>query len=245
VKTLTIQVNQGNLAPVAVPGGPYVVDQGSGVTLNGSGSSDPNAACGDSIVSYAWDLDNDGSYDDSSSATGSHTFTVAGTRTVRVRVSDNDGGSVTSSFQVLVNPASGLEAFLQQHGLANLTGDDNKNGFNNLQEYAFVGIPNGGHDPDMTPKADTDTEGSEKHPCVAFRMRKNAPEILYRVEAGSGLSSGAQWTTVWTSADGLNHPNVASVTDHGTYVTVCVKDPTPLADGTQRFIRVGVSTQTL
>jgi PKD repeat protein len=49
-----IQVNLGNLAPVASAGGPYTADLGSGIALNGSGSSDPNAGCGDSIVSYEW-----------------------------------------------------------------------------------------------------------------------------------------------------------------------------------------------
>ncbi|MDP2728906.1 MAG: hypothetical protein Q8O55_00260 [Dehalococcoidales bacterium] len=51
-----IQVNQGNLPPVANPGGPYVVDLDNPITLDGSGSSDPNAAAGDSIVSYSWSI---------------------------------------------------------------------------------------------------------------------------------------------------------------------------------------------
>jgi hypothetical protein len=52
-----VNVNQGNQAPVSVPGGPYTADLGSGVTLNGTGSSDPNAGCGDSIASYSWSID--------------------------------------------------------------------------------------------------------------------------------------------------------------------------------------------
>ncbi|MCP3883225.1 MAG: PKD domain-containing protein, partial [Sulfitobacter sp.] len=50
-----------NLAPVADAGGPYVVDEGVPLILDGSASSDPN---GD-VLSYAWDLDEDGSTDDS------------------------------------------------------------------------------------------------------------------------------------------------------------------------------------
>ena len=34
------------------------------MTLDGSGSSDPNEGCGDSIVTYAWDLNGDGRFDD-------------------------------------------------------------------------------------------------------------------------------------------------------------------------------------
>jgi hypothetical protein len=46
-----------NNPPVANAGGPYVIDLGDSVTLDGSGSHDPDA--GDYIVSYKWDLNND------------------------------------------------------------------------------------------------------------------------------------------------------------------------------------------
>ena len=52
--TRTILVNQGNQPPVANPGGPYSIARGSGLSLNGAGSSDPDQSCGDSIVSYNW-----------------------------------------------------------------------------------------------------------------------------------------------------------------------------------------------
>jgi hypothetical protein len=51
---------QGNRPPVAEANGPYTVAEGSSVTLDGSGSSDPDP--GD-ILAYAWDLDNDGIYE--------------------------------------------------------------------------------------------------------------------------------------------------------------------------------------
>ena len=49
-----IQVNLGNHAPIAHAGGTYVVDLGTGVTLNGCLSSDPDAAAGDCITQYQW-----------------------------------------------------------------------------------------------------------------------------------------------------------------------------------------------
>jgi PKD repeat protein len=51
-------------APVAVPGGPYVIAVGDDLHLDGSGSYDADIPYGDSIVSYQWDLDDDGVFDD-------------------------------------------------------------------------------------------------------------------------------------------------------------------------------------
>ena len=62
------------------------------VQFGSSGSSDPN---GD-VLTYAWDLDDDGQYDDSTAAAPARTY-AAGTVTVRLRVSDPGGLSGTDS----------------------------------------------------------------------------------------------------------------------------------------------------
>jgi N-acetylneuraminic acid mutarotase len=54
--SLPISVSQGNMPPFANAGGPYTVNSGEAVQLNGANSTDPNAACGDSIVSYEWTI---------------------------------------------------------------------------------------------------------------------------------------------------------------------------------------------
>ena len=66
--------------------------------FDGRTSSDPN---GDTL-SFAWDLDDDGAFDDSTSATPSFTYTTPGDRTVRLRVSDPSGLSDTTSVLVHV-----------------------------------------------------------------------------------------------------------------------------------------------
>jgi PKD repeat protein len=59
------------------------------VNFDGSSSSDPE---GDPIT-YAWDLDSDGLYDDSTEAQPTHTYTQSGSFTVRLRVTDSAGAS--------------------------------------------------------------------------------------------------------------------------------------------------------
>ena len=62
------------------------------VTLNGSGSSDPD---GDALT-YSWDIDGDGTFGDRTGATPSWPFTSGGTFNVRVKVSDPGGLTDTS-----------------------------------------------------------------------------------------------------------------------------------------------------
>lgn len=62
VATLPVDPAGLNRSPVAAAGGPYGVTGGQSLQLDGSGSSDPDAACGDAIAVYAWDLDGDGTF---------------------------------------------------------------------------------------------------------------------------------------------------------------------------------------
>ena len=82
-----------NQPPTADADGPYATNEGTGVALNATGSTDPN---GDALT-YDWDLDNDGLFDD---ATGvSPTFTPGddGAFAVAVKVTDPSGASDTDS----------------------------------------------------------------------------------------------------------------------------------------------------
>lgn len=45
-----------NNPPVAVTGGPYVADLGTSLTLDATGSYDPDTASGDTIVAYTWTI---------------------------------------------------------------------------------------------------------------------------------------------------------------------------------------------
>jgi len=69
------------------------------VSFDGSGSNDLDP--GDSL-SYAWDLDGDGQLDDSTAIAPTHTYTVAGAVTARLRVADPAGASDTQSVTITV-----------------------------------------------------------------------------------------------------------------------------------------------
>ncbi len=64
------------------------------VNFDGTGSTDPDV--GDSLT-YAWDLDGDGQFDDSTAAKPTWTYTGAATVTARLRVTDKGGLSGTAS----------------------------------------------------------------------------------------------------------------------------------------------------
>ena len=73
-----------NLPPEAEAGGPYTIEEGAPLVLDGSGSSDPNG----NALSFAWDLDQDGEYDDAATPGPSHTFMDNGAYVVGLQVSD-------------------------------------------------------------------------------------------------------------------------------------------------------------
>lgn len=94
----------------AVSGGPYLVNEGSTIMLDGSDSFDPDGL----PLTYAWDLDNDGLYDD---ATGtSPLFSAAslddGNYPVSLQVSNGSSNAVHNSLVTVQNvvPAVSLMA---------------------------------------------------------------------------------------------------------------------------------------
>jgi hypothetical protein len=121
-----VQVPEG--PPMAEAGGDngiYEVNEGGTVVLDGSGSSDPNQPA-DSLT-YEWDLDNDGQFDDATGTTA--IFDAAAidgrpnvTKTVKLRVTDNkDNSSIDTATINIVNVAPDVTLSSTSTGGGSLT----------------------------------------------------------------------------------------------------------------------------
>jgi len=77
-------------------GGPYSGTVGESITLAGSASG------GTSPYTFAWDLDNDGQYDDATGASPSHSWDAAGTYTIGLQVTDAATNTATDTTTVTV-----------------------------------------------------------------------------------------------------------------------------------------------
>ncbi|MDA7977596.1 MAG: PEP-CTERM sorting domain-containing protein [Pirellulales bacterium] len=104
-------VLQTNLAPVSDPGGPYTIDPGFDLDLDGSASADPDVALGDSIVSWEWDVDGDGTYDVTGETTTVDWATLLGigvladnTYNLALRTTDELGAQHVQTTLFTVNP---------------------------------------------------------------------------------------------------------------------------------------------
>jgi hypothetical protein len=109
----TIVVTFDDVTPTADAG----PDQSAGTnqTVNFSGSGANTA--GDAITAFAWDLDNDGAFDDAFTANTSTSFSTGGAKTVRLRVTDDDGQTAIDSLVVTVtDPAPTANAGADQFG---------------------------------------------------------------------------------------------------------------------------------
>ena len=114
--------------PVADAGGPYVTPEGTDVSLDGTGSTTGSDASAGAITAYAWDLDDDGQYDD---ATGANpTFSTVGqdgVYPIGLEVTDAFGNTATSASTVTVTnvaPTVQVDSItpIDEHGTVTVTG---------------------------------------------------------------------------------------------------------------------------
>ncbi len=118
-----------NNPPVADANGPYTGLVGQSIQLDGTGSYDPD---GDALT-YAWDLDMDGQYDDATGAQPTHTWNSTYTGNVKLKVTDPDGASDTGVAYVDIDAAQSQTGTVQ----GTKFNDTNKNGVKDSGEYGM------------------------------------------------------------------------------------------------------------
>jgi plastocyanin len=87
-----------NMTPTISAGGPYTATVGVASTLEATATDVPS-----DTLTYDWDLDDDGSFDDGTGSVVTYTWATTGIYTVTVRVDDGDGGIATDETTVNVN----------------------------------------------------------------------------------------------------------------------------------------------
>lgn len=95
-KTISVTGGGTNLPPDADPGGIYTCDVGETVTLDASGSSDPDGT----IAKYGWDFDGNENYDDASGVQAEYSCGSAGVKSVGLKVTDDKGATDTATTAV-------------------------------------------------------------------------------------------------------------------------------------------------
>ncbi len=93
---------------------------GESIIFDASGSTDTDGT----IVKYEWDFDNDGTYD-AEGVTCTHVYDSYGTKTVRLRVTDDMGATATTTMTVEVNAPPQITDMSVTDGSGNDVSHDN------------------------------------------------------------------------------------------------------------------------
>ena len=112
-----------NNPPIADAGGPYTGTIGIPVILDGSNSSDQDGT----IISYEWDLNDDGEYDDATGEIVEYTWTEIYSGNVSLKVTDDDNATSTANTAVTITESTGCVAtfnFTDQNGDLTGSGDE-------------------------------------------------------------------------------------------------------------------------
>src|SRR5262249_58263690 len=109
-------VTVNNVAPTASLSNNGPVNLNAPVTISFSGQADVSAPDQAAGFKYSYDFDNNGTWDqvDVTTASASTTFATSGSKTVKARIKDKDGGFTDYTTVVTVNGAPTADAGLDQ-----------------------------------------------------------------------------------------------------------------------------------
>jgi PKD repeat protein len=232
-------IGTGNTLPTSAPGGPYSGVEGQAITLDGSGSTDTDGT----VDFYEWDIDGDGIYDyGSSSSTYSHTYAQDGTYNIKLRVTDNLGGTDEASATVDISDTSPTADFTGSptSGSAPLTVNftDNSTGYDRPLTYVWDFDNDGTTDStEQNPSYSynegtftvrltvTDSDGSPDTLTMTDYITVTPPEYdltITKTGAGSGtvesspagIDCGAECTEIYVEGTAVT---LSAVPDAGSY----------------------------
>jgi hypothetical protein len=243
-------VTVSNVAPTANAGGPYSGDQGADIALDGSASSDP----GNDISAYAWDLDNDGLFDNASGVNAVFNSNTVGIFTVGLQVTDADGDSHSASTTVTVgNAAPTADAGPDQPGVlqgatVTLDGSGSSDPGGDALTYAWTltAVPGGSAAAlsDATavgPTFDTDMAGSYVAQLIvndgtddslADTVTTTVGNVAPTADAGPDQPGVLQGATVTLDGSGSSDPGGDALTYAWTLTSVPGGSAAALSDAT-------------
>ena len=168
-----------------------------------------------------------------------------GSTVITVRATDMVGNTVDDSFTLAVNLADTFATWASRAtfsgGQSGALQDPDGDGWNNLQEFAFLGDPSV---PDPTGLAvfpGMAGTAPTKYLTLTFPVRKFTQGLTYIVEGNDGLSGA--WTEIWNSAYGFSDAQVVSAVDKTDRTVVTIKDTSVIGVQPRRFLRARVVQQ--
>lgn len=209
--TFTVGTGAGvNAPPVAQAGGPYSGIAGVPIALTSAGSSDSDG----NIVGYNWSF---GDNTTGSGATVNKTYATAGTYTVTLSVTDDDGATATDQATVTVAAPSGggnIAPIAQANGPYTATagvpislssaGSSDANG--TIVSYGWT-LGNGQTATGASPSVTYATAGTY---TVTLTVTDNggltaSDQATVTVTAGGGTSGNVTWNTAFGAYDAGNN----------------------------------------
>ena len=168
-----------------------------------------------------------------------------GATAITVRATDSVGNTADDSFTLTVNLTDNFTTWVSRNsfsgGQSGAAQDPDEDGWNNLQEFAFMGDPAVPDPTGLVVVPGTAGTAPIKFLTLTFPVRKSTQGLTYIVEGNDGLSG--TWTEIWNSANGFSHAQVVSAVDQTDRTVVTIKDTSVIGVQPKRFLRTRVVQQ--
>jgi cyclophilin family peptidyl-prolyl cis-trans isomerase len=166
-----------------------------------------------------------------------------GQTTITVTATDLD--NLSSNQTVLVDLSDTYSSWAARNsfpgGQSGIDQNPDGDPLSNLEEYAFFGDPGDAGSGSAPVLGWTGASPDPRFMTLTFPLRKFTDGLAYVVEANEQLTG--TWSAVWSSADGLSHPQVLSAVDQADRTVVTIRDNVAIGGRQKRFLRTRVVQQ--